>query len=66
MENSIQLKKFNVSFVGRLSGAIGITYKINDVLEMPKESTHDEINLKLYDKYELISKLKINGKLYKS
>ena len=53
------MKKFKVSFKGRKVGAIGIFYRIREVLEMPKDSTQDQIRLKLYDKYEHISEFKI-------
>lgn len=53
------MKKFKVSFKGRLNGAIGIFYKIRTKIEMPKDSTPEQIKLKLYDKYEHISEFKI-------
>jgi len=53
------MKKFKVSFTGRLIGAIGIFYKIRTEVEMPKESAPEQIKLKLYDKYEHISEFKI-------
>lgn len=53
------MKKFKVSFKGRKVGASGIFYKISTVIEMPKNSTFKEINLKLYDNYEHISELRI-------
>jgi hypothetical protein len=53
------MKKYKVNFTGRLSGAIGIFYEISDIVEMPEGSTFEEINLKIYDKYEHITGLKI-------
>ena len=50
---------YNIEFVGRKTGAIGIIYKINDKIEA---STEAEFVEKLYKKYEHVSKLKINGK----
>jgi len=55
------MKKYRVNFNGRLRGAIGIFYQINDTIEMPENATFDEINLKLYDKYEHITRLRINN-----
>ena len=50
----IHLKKFKCSFVGRLSTAIGKTYKIKEVIEAVNE---EEATKKLYDKYEHITGL---------
>ena len=50
---------YNISFIGRKVGAIGITYKINDKIEAKNEA---EFIKKLYKKYDTVSKLKINGK----
>lgn len=50
----IHLKKFKCSFVGRLSTAIGKTYKIKEVIEAVNE---EEATKKLYDKYEHITEL---------
>ena len=55
MEN----KTFIVSFKGRVLGAIGIIHKINTTIELPASSTKDEIHIKLHDKYEHITELKI-------
>jgi len=51
---------YNIEFVGRKTGAIGITYKINDRIEAENETDFIE---KLYKKYDTINMLKINGKL---
>lgn len=53
------MKTFKVTFTGRKKNAIGIFYKISDIVEAPKNSTDEQIRLKLYDKYEHISNLKI-------
>lgn len=47
------MKTYNITFIGRLSGAIGLIYKIkeNNVKAMDKEKAV----LKLYDKYDDIS-----------
>lgn len=50
---------FNIEFVGKKAGAIGIIYKINDKIEA---STEEEFIEKLYKKYDTVSSLKINGK----
>ena len=50
---------YNIEFVGRKAGALGITYKINDKIEAKNEADFIE---KLYKKYDNISVLKINGK----
>ena len=55
------MKKFKVSFIGRLNGAIGIFYLIHDVVELPKDSTKEQITIKLYDKYEHISNVVIHN-----
>jgi len=48
-------------FAGRKSGALGNTYYIQETVVLPELATFEEIRLKLYDKYERISELKING-----
>jgi len=53
------MKKFKVSFTGRLIGAIGIFYKIRTEVEMDKDSTSEQILLKLYDKYDHTTGFKI-------
>ena len=50
---------YNISFIGRKVGAIGVTYKINDKIEAKSEAEFIE---KLYKKYDNISILKINEK----
>lgn len=52
----IHLKKFKISFVGRLAGSIGKTYKIRETIEATNESEAIE---KLYQKYEHITNLLI-------
>lgn len=47
-------KKFKASFVGRLVGAIGKVYKINETIEAINEQ---EAENKLYNKYEHITNL---------
>jgi hypothetical protein len=49
--------RYKVHFNGRLKGALGVTYKIEDTVEMDEVANLEEINLKLYDKYEHISLL---------
>ena len=51
---------YNIEFIGRKVGAIGVIYKINDRIEAENEADFIE---KLYKKYDNISMLKINGKL---
>ena len=51
------MKTYKATFIGRLKSAIGITYKITDKVKAENEK---EANLKLYDKYEHISNLKIS------
>lgn len=51
---------YNIEFIGRKSGAIGITYKIKDTIKANSEAEFIE---KLYKKYENVSMLKVNGKL---
>lgn len=43
------MKNYNVTFVGRLKGAIGIMYPIH--AEVSAENEH-AANVKLYDTYE--------------
>lgn len=50
---------YNIDFVGRKAGAIGIVCKITDKIEAKDES---ELIDKLYKKYDNINMLKINGK----
>lgn len=54
------MSKYDVSIIGRTRGAIGVTHSINDIIE-----AEDDIDFanKLYDKYELISYIKVNGKI---
>ena len=49
-------KKYICTFIGRTSGAIGITYPITAFVWADNEK---EAELKLYDKYEHISQLSI-------
>jgi hypothetical protein len=49
--------RYEVSFVGRKAGAIGITHPITDVVELDEAGDQDEIEKALYGKYECISKL---------
>ena len=53
------MKKFKVSFTGRKSGAIGITYKISETIEASNNAKKEDLLLKLYNTYEHISNLKI-------
>ena len=46
--------KLEVTFIGRKSGALGITYEITEVIEIKDDATLDEVRLSLYDKYECI------------
>ena len=58
---SEKAKKYAVSFTGRQRGAIGIFYRISDFVELPEGATKEEITLKLYEKYEHISKVQLNN-----
>ena len=51
---------YNIEFIGRKAGAIGIIYKINDKIDAKNEAEFIE---KLYKKYDNVNSLKINGKL---
>jgi hypothetical protein len=51
------MKKYEIVFIGREVNAIGITYRIQTIVEA--ENT-DEAKLKLYDNYEHISISSIN------
>ena len=51
---------YNIEFIGRKAGAIGVTYKINDRIEANSE---EEFIEKLYKKYDTVNMLKVNGKL---
>jgi len=55
------MKKYNFKFIGRQSGAIGITYKISDTYKT--KDIHEALSL-LYTDYDLIKGLQIteNGK----
>lgn len=59
--NTKSLKKYTFSFVGRQTGAIGITYKITDTYMA--ESVKDAVNMLFID-YEFLQGLKLNGKDY--
>jgi len=50
------MKIFKLSFIGRLKGAIGITYKIHETV---KAENLEAAKLKLYDKYEHITQIKV-------
>lgn len=54
------LQPFKFSFVGRLSGAIGKTYKTTETIQAFNQN---EAFNELYTKYELISTLCLNGEL---
>jgi hypothetical protein len=58
------IKTYTVSFNGRKVGAIGIFYKIHEVVKAsknaPKNEIIKEIRMKLYDNYEHITGLKIS------
>lgn len=54
--------RIRVSFIGRKRGAIGITYTIFDILEVKDGFNGDA----LYDKYECISSLYVDGKAVKT
>ena len=54
------LQAFKFSFVGRLSGAIGKTYKTTETIQAFNQQ---EAFNELYTKYELISTLCLNGEL---
>lgn len=55
------MKKYHITFTGRTSGAIGITYGIGFIAYLPENLTGEElekaINEKVYEKYEHISNL---------
>lgn len=51
---------YNINFVGRKAGAIGICYKITDKIDAENET---DFIKKLYKKYDNIFMLKVNGKL---
>lgn len=55
------LQPFKFSFVGRLSGAIGKTYKITETIQAFNQN---EAFNELYTKHELISTLCLNGELF--
>ena len=50
------MSSYKITFIGRESEAIGITYKITETVEAV---TEEAAVLKLYDKYEHISVLNI-------
>tara|TARA_R110000822_G_scaffold67329_1_gene164005 strand:- start:460 stop:615 length:156 start_codon:yes stop_codon:yes gene_type:complete len=50
------MKTFKLSFIGRLNGAIGITYKIR---ENVNAENLEAAKLKLYNKYEHITQIKV-------
>lgn len=45
------MKTYEIEFIGRLNGALGITYKIVAQVEAPNQ---EAAILKLYEKYEHI------------
>ena len=51
---------YNIEFIGRKVGAIGVIYKINDRINDRIEADFIE---KLYKKYDHVGMLKIDGKL---
>ena len=50
------MKKYKISFIGRLAGAIGKTYRIRTTIEA---NSPEEAKFKLYEKYEHISQVTI-------
>jgi hypothetical protein len=51
-----RMKRFTVKFIGRLKGAIGVTFPINAQVTAQEES---EVRDKLYESYEHITRLKV-------
>ena len=54
--------KYTCEFTGRNFGAIGVMHHIVDGVDASDSATFDEIRIKLYDKYEHIMGLTINGR----
>ncbi len=54
------MAKYNISFNGRQTGAIGVFYKITEVYNC---KNMDELKSCLYRDYEHISQLYINGSI---
>jgi len=53
------MKKYNISFIGRLIGALGLVYTIHEtIISDSRENAIQE----LYKKYEHIKKIKIEVK----
>ena len=50
---------YSVSFLGRLSGSIGIDYPMTEIVNSKIELSLEDIKLKLYEKHEHISNVKI-------
>lgn len=53
---------YTCEFFGRRVGAEGVFYDIVHVLDAEKDATFDEIRIKLYEYYEHIMRLTVNGK----
>ena len=53
------MNTYTIEFFGRLAGAIGITYRIHETVQA---DTQGLAVLKLYDKYEHVSRLMITAK----
>jgi hypothetical protein len=51
--------KYKVTFFGRQLGAIGITYAITDIVNLPRGASFEQIRLELYEDYEHITRLKL-------
>ena len=51
---------YNIEFIWRKAGALGIIYKIKDTIKANNEAEFIE---KLYKKYDSVHMLKVNGKL---
>lgn len=50
------MKKYKISFIGRLAGAIGKTYRIRATVEA---NSPEEAKIKLYEKYDCITQVTI-------
>lgn len=55
------MKTITCDFNGRTKDAAGVFYDTTVVLDVPQNSTSEEISLMLYAKYEHITRLEIDG-----
>jgi hypothetical protein len=54
--------KYLLTFIGRKKGAIGVFYAIEQYISSPKPLDDAKLRRRVYDRYEHILGLKVNGR----